>query len=252
MERGDWRKGETLLAKAVEACPVDSDARRQYAETLWRRGARDAALTQIGEARKNAPDDVLLTVRAGEMQLGMGQALTALALADEALDLDPRSAEAWGLRGAALEAQNDFAKALAAYQRALSFEPGKLDMHLAVAETYRKLGQPDRALAALELLDENYPPGEEPQNVLYLEGLALSALGRHGDAVERLKLALQRGKPTADLWSRLAEAEWAAGQPGAAQADIERALAIEPAHAGGRALWEQMQTAHHSEPVLRR
>ena len=41
-------------------------------------------------------------------------------------------------------------------------------------------------------------PGEEPQQVLHLQGLALTALGRYSAAVESYSLATQRPQPTAE------------------------------------------------------
>ena len=46
-----------------------------------------------------------------------------------------------------------------------------------VAELYRQLNQPERALQTLQLLAETYSPGEEPADCLYLTGLAYVALG---------------------------------------------------------------------------
>ncbi len=39
MERGDWKRAESLLSRAVQTSATDAEARRNYAETLWRRGA---------------------------------------------------------------------------------------------------------------------------------------------------------------------------------------------------------------------
>src|SRR5690606_22678425 len=73
MERGDWRRAESLLEQAVAASPEDQEARRYYAETLWQRGAKVEALEQLEAARKIGSCDPALTVRTGEMYLEMGQ-----------------------------------------------------------------------------------------------------------------------------------------------------------------------------------
>ena len=73
MERGDWKRAETLLARAVEASPADPDARRQYAEALWHRGELKEALVQLQEARRLVSTDPSLAVRAGEVYLRTGQ-----------------------------------------------------------------------------------------------------------------------------------------------------------------------------------
>ena len=54
-------------------------------------------------------------------------------------------------------------------------------------------------------------PGEEPQRVLYLQGLAFAALARYDDAVEVYSLAIERDRSSAELYYRLAEAQLRAG-----------------------------------------
>jgi tetratricopeptide (TPR) repeat protein len=240
MEKGDWKRAESLLVRALQAHPADVEARRNYAEALWHRGAKEAAVGQIEEARRVAADDTGLAVRAGEMYLAMGQVEKAQQAAGDALDLDPKSAPAWSLRGQIFERTGHPRQALADYQRALGYVPGDTDLLLKLAETYRQVGMPSRALAALQTVIDTYPPGEEPQNLLYLQGLALIALGRYNDAVESLTVANQRGSPTAELLYRLGEAHLLAGRTTDAQAALQQALALEPAHPASRALAQRM------------
>ncbi len=99
MERDDWKRAESLLERAVSTNTQDADARRNYAETLWHRGAKAEALAQLEEARRLSPCDPALTVRVGEVHLDMGQTDRAAELVDEALRADPKSATAWALHG---------------------------------------------------------------------------------------------------------------------------------------------------------
>ena len=50
---------------------------------------------------------------------------------------------------------------------------------------YRQRGQATRSLTTLHHLLETYPPGEEPQSVLMLEGLTLLDLGRPQQAAAK-------------------------------------------------------------------
>ncbi len=125
-----------------------------------------------------------------------------------------------------------------------------------LAETYRQLGVPSRALATLQGLIDSYPPGEEPQRLFYLQGLALIALDRYNDAVESLALANQRGPHTAELLFRIGRAHWMAGRPAEAQASLQQALALEPAHRDSLAMVERMRggaaaTAGRQPPLNR-
>jgi tetratricopeptide (TPR) repeat protein len=253
MERGDWDRAESLLSQAVQACPVDSEARRNYAETLWHRGAVNEAAAQLEEARRVAADDTSLAVRTGELYLSMGQVDRALKLADQTLDLDPKAAEAWVLRGRAQESTGHIREALADYQRSLGYCPGNPDVLLRVAEAYRQLHQPERALTVLQNLGDSFPAGEEPQNLLHLQGLALMALGRPNDAVESLTLAAGRGKPTAGILCHLAEAQLLSGHQAEASAAVAQALLLEPDDLESRGLKDRIETAQlgRSSTVLR-
>jgi tetratricopeptide (TPR) repeat protein len=250
MERGDWKRAESLLARAVQTSAKDVEARRSYAETLWRRGATQDALVQLEEARRLAVEDPNLAVRTGELHLALGQTSMASRMADEALRLDPRLASAWALRGRVATANRQYRTALADYQRSLGYAPEDKEVALLVAETYRQLNEPQRALLALQALADRYPQGEEPQQILFLQGLAMSALGRHDDAAHSLSLAAHRERPTADILCRLAEAELAAGRYAVAQQTLQHALALDPQYAPTRALAARMAIAQRSEQPL--
>ena len=243
LERGEVDRAESLLSQAVHTCPADVDARRYYAEALWRRGHRDRAVKQLEEAQRMTGEDQAIVIRSGEMYLELGRIVEARHEAQRAIELDPRSSAAWILRGKTFEAAGQGDVALASYQRALTYAPGNPQALLAIAEAHRGRGQPEQALAALQSLLETYQVSDEPQHVLYLQGLALAALGRHDDAVESYGLAVQRGKPNADLLYELAQAEYAAGRPGNAQAATHQALAVQPSHPGAQRLLNQLRVA---------
>jgi tetratricopeptide (TPR) repeat protein len=250
MERGDWKRAESLLSRAVETSATDTDARRNYAETLWRRGAKQEALVHLEEARKLAIEDPNLAVRTGELHLALGQVSMASRMADESLRLDPRLASAWALRGQVATANGQHRAALADYQRSLGYAPEDKQVALLVAETYRQLNEPQRALLALQALADRYSPGEEPQQVLYLQGLAMSALGRYDDSAQSLSLAAHRDRPTAEIMCRLAEAELLAGRYVPAQQALQHAMAIDPQYAPSRALAARMAVAQRGEQPL--
>jgi tetratricopeptide (TPR) repeat protein len=249
MERGDWKRAESLLEQAVVTSAKDADARSNYAQALLHRGAQQQALAQLEAARELVPADPGLAVRAGEVYLALGQSQRAWQLTDEATRLDPKFAPAWELRGRLASTQGQPREALAAYQRALGYAPQSEAIAMRLAEVYRQLNEPERALAALQAVAERYPPGEEPQQILHLEGLALSAMGRHDDAARTLALAAGRERPTADLLCHLAEAELAAGRAPYAQYALQQALSLDPNHAASRNLSARLATA--ARPVIR-
>jgi tetratricopeptide (TPR) repeat protein len=243
MERGDLASAETLLGQAVKACPTDVEAHRQYAESLWNGGQRELATAQLEKAIKLAPNDSQLAVRMGEMDLSLGKLDDARRLADQALDLTPNDPHAWALIGHVEQATANYDQALADYHRSLEFSHDNRQLLLETAELYRRVNRPQRALSTLTSLCETYGPNEEPQDVLYLKGLALQALARHDDAAEAFALALDHGPPTPELFYRLGEAQLAAGRQQEADHALTQALSLDPNHAPSRNLREQIEVA---------
>jgi tetratricopeptide (TPR) repeat protein len=252
LEQDQPQQAEALLAKAVEACPVDPEARRHYAEALWRGGDGPGAIAQLDQACRLASEDATLWVRLAEMHLLAGQLQMARQNAEQALDLNPKLAAAWAVRGRVMQAQGQPQEALADLHRALGYAPEDRQILLEMAELYRQLNWPQRALATLHSLADTYSPGEEPQQVLRLMGLAYTALGRYEDAVESLSAAAVRGDPTPEILYRLAEAELLAGHPAEAEAAAQRALAVEPQHPPSRRLLDRLQLARQPREPPRR
>jgi tetratricopeptide (TPR) repeat protein len=141
-------------------------------------------------------------------------------------------------------------QALADFHRALEFNRDDRQLLLEVAELYRRLNRPQQALSALTSLCETFAPGEEPQQVLNLQGLSLVALGRYDDAVDAFTLALDHGPTTPDLLSRLGEAQLAAGRQQEADQVVQRALSIDPNHTASRALRERIDLASRPRSAL--
>lgn len=158
------------------------------------------------------------------------QGWLAESLAAEAIDLDPRSPAAWAALGRVKRAAGRPKDALADFYRALALSPGDREITWQIADLYRELGRPQRALAALDSLAATYTAGDEPGRLFYWQGVAQKTLGRYDDAVESFTKAIVREPPTAEVLSRLAEAQMLAGRPDRAAASAREALALDPRH----------------------
>lgn len=252
IERGQWERAEDLLAEAVETCPVDADARRHYAEALWHQGARERAVDELEEAARLTADDPQLHILLADRRLAIGHVELARQSAQHAVDLDPRLADAWAIRGRVRWACGQPDRALADYHRALGLAPHDRAILLETAELYRELGEPSRALVALQTLADTYSPGEEPQQVLYLEGLAYAALKRWDEATESLAAASTREQPTAEILFQLGRAELYAGRPARAAEAARQAIALYPDHRPSRELLGQAEVVLRPDgPLLR-
>jgi tetratricopeptide (TPR) repeat protein len=211
-DRKDLLRAEGLLEEAVKNCPTDVDARRHYADVLWQRGERMAAVTQIAEALRLSPGDTSLCIDGGRMYMELGLLDDADRLSREAVRVAPRSEKAWRLHGQVALARGRPEEALADYHRALAIAPDDRELILDTAEIYRRLGRPQRALATLAILGESYPPNQTPPQVLALEGMAQEALDRPTDAIESYRQAVARGLESQDVVTRLAKLEQAAAE----------------------------------------
>lgn len=250
MESGDWATAERLLGSAVESCDKDASTRGYFAETLWHRGATDAALQQMDQAVELDPNDTTLIVRYGEMLLGTGDTDQALARANQAIILNPKLAPAWALRGRIYWRLDQTERALADLQRSLEYAPDTSDVLMDVAAIYRQRGQHDRCLTTLQHLIDTYPPGQATQLACWLEGLTLMDLGRPHQAAESLRTANQVGPPNADVLYYLAQAHLAAGRPAEAVLAAQEAVAANPTHSASRQLLAQLASHPTVPPPL--
>jgi len=252
LDHGQLDKAEKLLADAVAACPVDPEARRRYAESLWRRGARKEAISQLEQAGNLMGEDAALSARLADMLLADGQLERARIHAERAVTLDPKLPEAWTARGGVMRAARQPEAALADYLRALGYAPDDRAILLQIADLHRQLNQPEMALHTLHTLAESYPPGEEPAEVHFRMGGAYAALGRHAESVECFSAAVLRGPPTPEMFCALAEAQLLAGRASEAAAAARQALALHPQHPGGQELLRRIEFAQQPPDATRR
>ena len=252
MERGQLEEAEEFLSKAVKACPENQDSHRHYGETLWRSGRRREAMEHLEEANRLSVDDAALMATIAEKRLALSQVEAARRSAQNALDLDPKLPQAWAARGRVRRREGQLRMALADYHRALGIAPDNSEILMEVAELYAEMGRPQQSLATLHRVADTLPPGDKPQRLLYLEGLACSALGRYDEAVERLMAAGTRDNPTPEILFRLGEAELMAGHPARAVAAAQQALFIDPHHQPSLGLMDRVRVARGPEHRLAR
>jgi predicted Zn-dependent protease len=252
LEAGQSQQAEELLKKSLAASPDDASSRRYMAETLWRRGAGDDAILQIGEAVRLEPTNASLAVRAGEMYLAVGRREAAKEQGERAIRLDPTLAGAWALRGRCFVKANQPDRALADLERAVELAPDRSDLLLEVASVYRQQGQNTRCLTAIYHLLDTYPSGEEPQSVSVMQGQTLMDLGRPQQATDAFLTAIKRGPPTADLYFYLAQSYTAAGRSDEASAAAQQALAIDRTHNPSRKLLDHLAARTDSTAPQRR
>ncbi len=250
LEKGDTAEAEALLSEAVQLYPVDAEARRYYAETLWRVGKQDKALEQLAAALRLAEDDPTLHLLKCRYELQRGQFDAALLAAQKTIDLDPALAEAWVLRARVHRTRDNPAAALADYHRALGKAPQDRDILQELAEFHWWLAANSsqgerhlqRALASLHSLFEAYPQGDEPPSALLLAGRVQLLLGRYDAARSLLAAACQRDPTNVEAFYHLATVEMRTGRTVEALRHLREGLQVSPGHAPSQLLLEEVRT----------
>ena len=225
MDRGQFAEARVRFEHALKSCPKDSRARYNYARVLWQEGDREAAIEELDSAVRVSGGDPVWRVELGRMLFNEGAIDGALECAEVALDRERDLAAAWVLRGDALRVQLENDLARKSYYRALSCQNCEPRALLELAELYRLQGRPRRALSSLQRLESEYPPSRHPPRIAYLQGLALQALGRHADAIDKFELARGQLGDDSELLLMLAESQFQVGSLAEARASMELAAA---------------------------
>ncbi len=198
LTRNQLRSAETCFSQAIKQCPTDERAHWGISQSLWLSGDRVASIHHMQEAIRLSGENPDYMVRLGEMYLEEGQITDARALAEKVLETRRNNATAWALLGNTWVSEREWDSALQAFHRSMLVQPDNPSVQLAVAEIYRQMGRPQRALATLERMGDQRPGVEINGEVQLAKGLALADLGRQAEAATALTAASER-LPTTDL-----------------------------------------------------
>ena len=228
---GKWQEAEQHFAQAVEANPEGARARRLYAETLWMRGLHQNAIEQMQEAAQRAPQDPTLLIRAGEMHLNQENLKLATNYANQALKLNAKLPAAWALKGNILANQGQLDSALSSYFRALTYHEDSPKIKLAIARIHRSQLQPERALAILDSMDNQYS-----DETLFLRGLVLKDLRQYDEAARVFSIVTQNRPGRPEPYFEMANIHFQQGNTVNARLAAEGALRVAPNHDPSREL----------------
>lgn len=241
LDSGRVAAAEGLLRKAVAACPSDADAHGYLAQALWKRGEKTAALAVQEQACRLAPRSAPHHREAARMQLALGNIPASLKSAESAIDAAPDEAQSYITRAQVYRAQGELEKSLSDVHRALGLAPHDQETMWMAADLYRTMSRPHLAYAMLNEIAQTYPRDGLPARYWSERGLALSALRRHEEAVDSLRMAVRMGPPHADLLAELAKEELNLGRTLLAQRAIQEALAQDSKHPQSLALAAKIQ-----------
>ncbi len=257
-ERGDLALAEENLRQAVELNDSDVETCRYYAETLWRLGKRDEAIAVLETAaEKRATIDVeeSLYRSLGEKALERNRPEDAARWANKIVDLTPKSAVGWELRGKAARRLGRPKEALEDFQRAARFAADDRALLREIATIQNEIGDFDAGLATWQYLEQLYPTNREPAEVFAGQGEAYCGLGLAVEAEESFAIAAATAPDVVEYRRRLAETRLARGEIDGALAALGEASARDPNDPAIRELWaralQMRQTASVQETISR-
>lgn len=148
-----FEMAESQARRAIALRPGLAAAHTRLGEALEGRNEIPAAIQAYREAlaidREDRNRSPWPAYHLGRIVLEGGQAKEALAVLDEALEVDPRHVDATYERGMALRELGRWPEALASLERAAELRPDDARIHYALSQTYRRLGKRAEALEAI-------------------------------------------------------------------------------------------------------
>ncbi|MDO4584046.1 MAG: tetratricopeptide repeat protein [Planctomycetia bacterium] len=224
------------LALALKANPDNYEARAMYADTLWENGDVENGILEMQRVVQHEDATAEMFLKLAWMYYETEEWGLAQKYLNQGLQQNSTLADAWVLQGKIFQKQNDSPRAIAAFHQAIYYNPEESKAALYLADEYLLTQRPQRALETIQVALSKFPPSQEPVEMLYREGLAMSHLKRHADAVEILTAATEKmaGK---QLFSpedeqkvllALAEAQYQAGRYADAIHTAFRGLEVGP------------------------
>ena len=202
-----------------------SEARRVLQRELWhrlRQGLRVLWPRKSALELRSAPHLAVL----GQAQLRVGNARHAAAIAQRALELDPRNVDALRVFGIALLRQDRRADALGAMHQAVELRPQDADLQLQFARALASLERFDEAMHAYEKACQLRP---EAGALVELAQLKLQR-GEAAAAEALLRQAQRETAHNASVQATLGDACHRQNRPQEAEAAYRRALELDGRH----------------------
>ena len=218
--RLDQAKG--LFSRAAQQNPNDASVRENLARTLHQSGDTQQAILQMQHAVDLSIGDPRLLVELGELYLDAGQWLPARRQVELAFEHDHRYAPAWVLSGKTEKAKSNYEQALADFQRAIGISPDLPGVEMQIVDTYQKMGQPLRALSAVEQILSKHPSDDQPESAVLAKSVALMEMKQFKPAIDILQIASEKERASSNVFVRLGQAQLLAGQISQARLTLNR------------------------------
>ena len=237
-DRRDWPRAQAELERLVDEAPQLAEAHHRLGRVLHAQERPAEAEAEFRAALELDRDYVDAQIGLGELALEGGRLVEALRFLDRAIEFEPGRAEAHLARGRTLEALGRPDDAQDAYFLALESDPTLTAAPMRIAALQIARGRFDQALVRLDAVLELLPEDAEAQA---LRGRAFLALKQNGPAVEALRFASEKLPDRPDVFYDLALALEAASKSADARKAADRAATLAPEWAEARELSQKLR-----------
>jgi predicted O-linked N-acetylglucosamine transferase (SPINDLY family) len=209
-------------APDIPAGPADGF---DHARSLLRQGRLPEAEAVCNEAIARTPDDVSLTLLAGEIAVAKGDLGTAILRYTQVIHLQPKHALAHYKLGNLNKDTGRLEAAIGDYDRAISIDPSNA---YALCNRGVVLARLERRQEALESYDRAMALDPQDALVLFNRGILLRDLGRKEDAVSSYSRAVEARPDYLQALCNRANLLNELGRPDEAAESYDQAIRINP------------------------
>ena len=159
LTKGQLKRAEDFLTKAIEARPNNATYHRELGLLLQQQGKCDRAISVYEKAIELSPDWIEFYLSLGEVLLLKNEKYSAAKVYRQALILEPTNDEIYYKLGDILTELNDLETAQHLYSKAIELNPLEILYYRCLGDVYYQQGNFDLALAtyqkAIDLAPEN-------------------------------------------------------------------------------------------------
>jgi putative PEP-CTERM system TPR-repeat lipoprotein len=218
---GSYQQSEQHLRKYLEANPANLHARKLLAQALLKSAQPGDAVAALAPALKEPTQDPQLLALAGESYMQVRDFNKASTYFEKASALAPKAAVLHTSLGLSRLKQGDNDKAISELQLATTLDPKSPNAGLALIQTELNLKHFDKALAAAQSLEKQQPDNPQVQN---MKGVVHLAKGDPAAARAAFEKALALQPTFFPAVTNLARLDLADKKPDAAKKRFETVL----------------------------
>ncbi len=224
---------EQLAGYVTGRAPGNAEAHFNLGVVYDTKGLNSRALSSFARSVELRGDYDESRINLANAYLKAGRVTEAREQLETALDINPRSADAWFLLGNVRRAEGDTAGALEAYEQALRSVPAFAPARIGAAITYATGGDLARSKKVLE---EGVQYGEDLPLIYTNLGIVCRKMGDERAAENSFKKAVEADPGYLPPRLDLARLYLAQGKRDEARAQAEHVLRLDPANPRARAL----------------